>query len=462
MEDLITHNHDDRNERHWGKENQQKLYNTSALVVGSGILAQMTAGCLAGISVGNLYVCDNKRISRYENDFLCLPERDNTLYVNQEKVYYICDILKQINSEIKIKPIYSKFSEARIFPKKPDIIIDATNESDSKKESFSYAYRYQVPYISISSKGDKGVISCFKQDKKSISDRFKKYDLDSLIHKEFHLKPQGSITSGVMSGLAVEELRKFLFSLRDDGLDNNILDCKPVYYNLFSSKRNQPKNDISPVYIPNHKNKKVLVVGAGALGNFAALNLALSGFENIDIIDGDKIDETNLNRQILFYQKVNKPKVNIIKERLNELSNDININVFNKYLTENDSKLFEDSKYDLILGCLDNGEARQLVDRFAEEYNIPYIDGGTTPSSGQVAIFYPDKTPKITKRLNFPKKKNSCLDQSDPSVVMSNIIIGSAMVGEAFQVLNKSSKEQNLQNIFGYNAFNQNRLYIRR
>lgn len=462
MENRITNNHDNRNELYWGKENQHKLYNTKALVVGSGILAQMTAGCLAGISVGNLYICDNRRISRYENDFLCLPEKDNALYVNKEKVYYICDILKEINSEIKIKPIYSKFSEARIFPKKPDIIIDATNESYSKKASFSYAYRYHVPYISISSKGDKGVISCFKQDKKSYSDRFKKYDLDALVHQEFDSKPQGAITSGVMSGLAVEELRKFLFSLRDGSLDINVNDCKPIYYNLFSSKRNLQKNDISPVYIPNHKNKKVLVVGAGALGNFAALNLVLSGFKNIDIIDGDKIDETNLNRQILFYQKVNKPKVNIIKERLNELSEDVNINVFDKFLTENDYKLFEDSQYDLILGCLDNGETRRLVDRFAEEYNIPYIDGGTTPSSGQVAIFYPNKTPKITERLDFPKKKNSCLDQSDPSVVMSNIIIGSAMVGEAFHILNNSHKGKNLQNIFGYNAFNRNRLYIRR
>ena len=52
------------------------------------------------------------------------------------------------------------------------------------------------------------------------------------------------------------------------------------------------------------KDLSALVVGAGGIGNFVALNLALLGVGNIDIVDGDKIEDTNLNRQLLLYGRV--------------------------------------------------------------------------------------------------------------------------------------------------------------
>ena len=125
---------DSRNRLAWGAENQERLYQSRVLVVGSDVLAQMVLSGLAGLGIGKLYFMDNKRVSKKDKDFLC---SHNRFIIGQKKVKHIEDTLKEINTndERQIVGIHSKFVEALVFNYAPEVVIDATNDPRSKKKS---------------------------------------------------------------------------------------------------------------------------------------------------------------------------------------------------------------------------------------------------------------------------------------------------------------------------------------
>ena len=103
---------------------------------------------------------------------------------------------------------------------------------------------------------------------------------------------------------------------------------------------------------------KVLVIGAGGLGSPASLYLAASGVGQIGIVDGDKVDLSNLQRQILHATNdLNRPKVESARETLHALNPDVKIFTYNERATADNIKdIIRD--YDFVLDCTDNFEAR--------------------------------------------------------------------------------------------------------
>ncbi|WP_278381921.1 HesA/MoeB/ThiF family protein, partial [Clostridium tyrobutyricum] len=78
-------------------------------------------------------------------------------------------------------------------------------------------------------------------------------------------------------------------------------------------------------------NSKILVIGTGGLGAPAAMYLAAAGVGTIGLVDGDVVDLSNLQRQIIHQTKdVNKPKVQSGKETINELNPDVNVITYNE------------------------------------------------------------------------------------------------------------------------------------
>lgn len=460
----LTNEQDNRNVVYWGKKNQKKLYDSRVTVVGSDTLAQMAASCLAGIGVGNISLIDNKRINKGDLDFLCFAKDDNVWNIGKKKVEQICGLVSRINQSPNVVPLHSKFVEAFCYNYlHPDIIIDATNDSTSKYNVLKYSRDMGIPMVSVSSNYHTGIISCFKPSEKKIDRKFQKIDVEAMVHNEYEELMQGSHTSGVIAGLAVEEVRKYLFKIDGNDYDNNLENCKRLYFNPYSNSRNTKDLDLNKDNTINLRNKSALVVGAGALGNFVSLNLALLGIGSMDIVDGDIIEPTNLNRQILLYDRIGQSKVETLQERIKKIDPKIKVNPINKFLEGKDPVLWENpNKYDVVFGCLDNREARMIVDSYCTDRCMPYIDGGTSPSAGQVAIYMPDKSPSICRQVTFSKKKRSCMDEPDPSVVMSNIIIGSAMVGEAFHVMSKFSDSYEVKGIVSYDAFTGSRIYLRK
>ncbi|HEV3421803.1 MAG TPA: ThiF family adenylyltransferase [Candidatus Acidoferrum sp.] len=138
---------------------------------------------------------------------------------------------------------------------------------------------------------------------------------------------------------------------------------------------------------------RVLVIGAGALGNEILKNLALLGFHNVAIVDMDKIDESNLSRTILFREsdigdfKVNAAASAYLSITPNALLQPIVANV----TRECGLGLF--ASCDLILAGLDNREARLWINRSAWKVNRPWIDGAIEGINGVARVFLPGAAP---------------------------------------------------------------------
>ena len=134
---------------------------------------------------------------------------------------------------------------------------------------------------------------------------------------------------------------------------------------------------------------KVLVVGAGALGNEVLKNLALLGFGHIYIIDMDTIDESNLTRSILFRAAdAGQPKASVAAKMLRDINPDCNVYPINgNVLADIGLGLVRDM--DVVFGCLDNREARLWVNRMCWKVGTPWIDGGIQEINGVAKVFRP-------------------------------------------------------------------------
>ena len=109
---------------------------------------------------------------------------------------------------------------------------------------------------------------------------------------------------------------------------------------------------------------KVLIVGVGGLGCPLVLYLTNIGIGNIGIVDHDKVDLSNLNRQILFNPKdVGKFKVIQAKKFLKKINNKTKINIYKERIIERNIKNIL-NKYDIICDCSDNFSTRYLLNDF--------------------------------------------------------------------------------------------------
>jgi len=138
---------------------------------------------------------------------------------------------------------------------------------------------------------------------------------------------------------------------------------------------------------------KVLVIGAGALGNEILKNLALLGFRLVVVVDLDRIDESNLSRAVLFrVEDIGEFKANVAAKAYGSLApgaqvRPLAVNV----LREGGLGLFAWS--DIILAGLDNREARLWINRSAWKVNRPWIDGAIEGINGVARVFLPGAAP---------------------------------------------------------------------
>lgn len=142
------------------------------------------------------------------------------------------------------------------------------------------------------------------------------------------------------------------------------------------------------------KTAKVLVVGAGALGNEALKNLALFGIGNIVVVDFDQIEYSNLTRSILFREAdADKGyyKAEIAAKRIKEINPSIHIQaICGNLATDVGLGLYR--RMDVVIGCLDSLMARLLLNRLCFRAGVPWIDGGIGDLEGDVSVYRMDSS----------------------------------------------------------------------
>ncbi len=146
---------------------------------------------------------------------------------------------------------------------------------------------------------------------------------------------------------------------------------------------------------------RVAILGLGGLGSAVSIYLTVAGVGHLKVIDRDKIEKNNLNRQILYTEEdLGKWKAEVAEKKLKEMNSDIEVEGLREEINEgNIRELIRDA--DVVVDCLDNFETRFLVNRAVVELNKPFFHGACRAFYGQVMTIIPRVTPCL--RCIFPE-----------------------------------------------------------
>jgi molybdopterin/thiamine biosynthesis adenylyltransferase len=183
------------------------------------------------------------------------------------------------------------------------------------------------------------------------------------------------------------------------------------------------------------KKAHIFIAGAGGLGSPISIYLAVAGVGTITIVDMDVVDLTNLNRQILHFDRdIGKKKTASAEEKLQALNPDITINAIDVKIEESNAiKLI--GKSDGIVDAMDNYPTRYLLNDVAIAKEIPLFHGGIRGFYGQATTIIPGKTPCL--KCIFPKAPPK---EVFPVVGVTPGIIGTIQANEVIKYLTGSGE----------------------
>jgi len=179
------------------------------------------------------------------------------------------------------------------------------------------------------------------------------------------------------------------------------------------------------------KESTVTVFGCGGLGCPTATYLAASGVGKINLVDFQKPELSNLNRQIMHFEKDlrKKDKSISLKEKLEQLNSSIEINSFSLEIDDKNIGIFKES--DVLVDCLDNFQTRYILNEFSLKEKIPLVHAAVEAYYGQITTIIPGKTPCMKCIFpNIPNKK-------EPFPIIGPIcgVLGSLEAMEVIKVL---------------------------
>lgn len=181
---------------------------------------------------------------------------------------------------------------------------------------------------------------------------------------------------------------------------------------------------------------KVLVIGAGGLGCPVLQYLAAAGIGTLGIIDFDAVEESNLQRQVLFgTSSLGKNKAIAAKKRLTDLNQEITINAYPEKLTvKNALVLF--AEYDIVVDGTDNFATRYLVNDACVIINKPLVYGAIFKFEGQVSVFNYQNGPSYRCLFPEPPRAGSVPSCSEVGVLgVLPGIIGSMQANEVLKIV---------------------------
>jgi molybdopterin/thiamine biosynthesis adenylyltransferase len=216
--------------------------------------------------------------------------------------------------------------------------------------------------------------------------------------------------------------------------------------------------------LPRIHATRVLVVGAGALGNEVAKDLALSGFRKFTLVDMDRVVMTNLNRCIFFTAKDvarKELKVNAVRRGLIALDPGVEVETHADRVENLPESLFEE--HDIVVGCVDNVAARVHTNAHAYFHGRPYIDGGTLGMVGKVQVVLPPESACLQCGMNKTHmaevaRRYSCtgagmtfVEAAQAAEITTTSIVAAVQAREAVKVASGRS-DRTVDNLWYYDG----------
>lgn len=160
------------------------------------------------------------------------------------------------------------------------------------------------------------------------------------------------------------------------------------------------------------KKSRVLVVGLGGVGSFAAEFLARAGVGSLTIVDGDTVDITNVNRQLpALHSTVGKNKVDVVSERIMDINPSVALTPINEFLTpERMEELLENRQFDYVLDCIDSVSPKLALIKACRSRKIKIVSsmgagGKTDPSKVMVRDLSKTNNCFLAKQIRKRLKK---------------------------------------------------------
>lgn len=186
--------------------------------------------------------------------------------------------------------------------------------------------------------------------------------------------------------------------------------------------------------IINLKKSKILVIGAGGLGSATIPALSAAGVGNLGVAEFDKVEKSNLQRQLLYSPSdIGKDKLEIASQKARQLNPDIHLTKFSNRIDEtNCKKIFEG--FDVVLDCTDNFPTRYLINDTCASLKKPLVYASVSDYEGIVTILHNKNS--INLRDIFPE-----MPEKQPAkgiIPTLPMIIGSIQANEVIKMLTQT------------------------
>lgn len=165
------------------------------------------------------------------------------------------------------------------------------------------------------------------------------------------------------------------------------------------------------------KNLSIAVIGIGGVGGYVVESLARCMVGNLILVDYDKVDISNINRQIIAtYSNIGKNKTDCFKDRISDINKDCVVKTYNLFYEEKNKDFLFNEKIDYIIDCCDSLESKKSLIQEAVKRQIPIISCMGTGNKFHPELFQIDKLKKtsydpLAKKLRYLlKDEKECLE----------------------------------------------------
>lgn len=209
------------------------------------------------------------------------------------------------------------------------------------------------------------------------------------------------------------------------------------------------------------KNSSILIIGVGGVGGYAIEALIRSGIENITLVDYDKIDISNINRQIIAKESnIGKSKVEEWKKRILEINNNVNVTIIKEKITKDNIDILFNKKYNYIIDACDTVIVKKILIKKCKEKNIKLLTicgmgKKINPSLVKICDIKDTEYDPIAKELrkyirdNHIKGKIPCIFSNEKPITNDKKIIASmtpvpavAGIYAAYYIINNIIQEK--------------------